>query len=78
MNQRTAVASWWAEADQATRRRALRLRGDEPLPEDMAVDLGMHGVTVAPLDRSPVDGRPVGYVPPRVLLEFLEDVRGRS
>jgi len=47
-----------AEADEVTRRPALRLADDDLLPEDMARDLAMHGCTVVPLDASEVDGAP--------------------
>lgn len=51
------------------RGRVLRLGGDELFDEGLAVGLAMRGVTVVPLDSSPVDGRPSGWVPPAVLLD---------
>jgi hypothetical protein len=77
MTQTQAVRSWWADADQTTRNRALRLREDDLLPADMQRGLAMAGVTVASIGRSPVDGEPEGYEIPDVLWSLLVDVRGR-
>ncbi|WP_432536876.1 hypothetical protein [Kineococcus arenarius] len=73
--QADAVRAWWADLDEVDRRRVLRLDEADPLPEDLAVGLAMHGVSVVPLDSSPVDGRPVGYVAPGVLVDLLAEVR---
>ena len=75
MTQADGVRAWWAELDEVDRRRVLRLGDNELLAEDLAVGLAMHGVTVVPLDRSPVDGRPNGWVPPDVLLDLLAELR---
>lgn len=77
MTQAEAVRSWWADADQTTRNRALRLREDDLLPADMQQGLAMAGVTVASIGRSRVDGGPEGYEVPDVLWSLLVDVRGR-
>jgi hypothetical protein len=71
------VRSWWADLDPVDQGRVLRLEVDDLLPEDLAVGLALAGVTVVPLDASPVDGRPAGYVPPDVLVALLGEVRGR-
>jgi hypothetical protein len=75
VTQDDAVRDWWSDADEVTRRRALALAEDDPLPEDMQRGLIMAGVRVVPLDASEVDGRPVGYVIPDALLELLRIVR---
>ena len=75
MTQAEAVRSWWADADQTTRNRALRLREDDLLPADMQRGLAMAGVTVVPIGRSPIDGEPEGYEIPLVLWALLDDVR---
>ncbi|MEZ0494632.1 hypothetical protein AB2L28_20540 [Kineococcus sp. TBRC 1896] len=75
MTQREAIASWWREADEATRRRALRLAQDDLLPEDMQRGLVKAGVTVVPLGRSGVDDGPLGYLQPDDLVDFLNDQR---
>ena len=76
MTQTEAVRSWWANADQTTRNRALRLREDDLLPADMQQGLLMAGVTVIPVGRSPIDGQPDGYKIPDVLWSLLVDIRG--
>lgn len=69
MTQREAVVSWWCEADEPTRRRALRLA------EDMQHGLVKAGVSVVPLGRSGVDLGPLGYLQPDELVDFLADQR---
>ena len=78
MNQRDAVASWWADADEPTRRRALRMAEDDLLPEDMQRGLAMAGATVIPFGRSGVDEGPLGYLQPDALVDFLAERRRRS
>ncbi len=75
MTQAEAVRSWWADADQTTRNRALRLREDDLLPADMQQGLAMAGVTVMPIGRSPVDGEPEGYEIPPVACKLLQWIR---
>lgn len=75
IGQLEAVASWWRDADEPTRRRALRLAEDDLLPEDMQRGLAMAGVTVIPLGRSGVDEGPLGYIQPDALTDFLADHR---
>ncbi|PRY05389.1 hypothetical protein [Kineococcus rhizosphaerae] len=75
MTQADGVRAWWSALDEVDRRRVLRLGDDDLLAEDLATGLAMHGVTVVPLDRSPVDGRPSGWAPPDVLLDLLVEVR---
>ncbi len=75
MTQADAVRSWWADADQTTRNRALRLREDDLLPADMQQGLAMAGVTVVPIGHSPIDGQPEGYEIPALLWQLLEGVR---
>ncbi|MEZ0166990.1 hypothetical protein AB2L27_19730 [Kineococcus sp. LSe6-4] len=75
MTQREAIAAWWREADEPTRRRALRLAEDDLLPEDMQRGLVKAGVTVVPLGRSGVDLGPLGYLQPDALVDFLADQR---
>jgi hypothetical protein len=77
MTQAEAVRSWWVDADQATRNRALRLREDDLLPADMQQGLAMAGVTVVPIGHSPIDGQPDGYEIPETLWSLLVDVRRR-
>jgi hypothetical protein len=78
VNQRDAMASWWADADEPTRRRALRMAEDDLLPEDMQRGLAIAGATVIPLGRSGVDEGPLGYLQPDALFDFLIERRRRS
>lgn len=71
----TPCGRGWADLDDADRRRVLRLADDELLPEHLAVSLALYGVTVIPLDPSPVDGRPKGWLPPPVLDALLVELR---
>jgi len=75
VTQTEAVASWWQDADTPTRRRALRLAPDDLLPEDLQRGLSMSGVTVVPAGTA-ADGSVAGYVPPDVLVAFLDEQRG--
>ncbi|NAZ84641.1 hypothetical protein GTR00_00625 [Kineococcus sp. T90] len=75
MTQAEAVHSWWADADQTTRNRALCLREDDLLPADMQQGPAMAGVTVVPIGRSPVDGEPEGYERPTVVCRLLQRTR---
>ena len=71
MTQQEAVESWWFDADDFTRERALRLRATDLLPEDMALDLIVAGVVVGEVDTR--DG--VGHVIPDPVLDFLDGAR---
>jgi hypothetical protein len=71
VTQQEATESWWFDADDVTRERALRLEGTDLLPNDMALDLQMAGVTVTAVDT--IEGP--AHVIPDVVLEFLDAAR---
>jgi len=75
VRQDDAVRAWFAGLDDVDRGRLLRLNEIDLLPEDLAVGLGMAGVTVVPIGVAPVDGRPEGWWPPPVLEDFLAELR---
>lgn len=71
MTQQEATESWWFDADDVTRERALRLQGTDLFLDDMALDLQMAGVTVTAVDTH--EGP--AHVIPDVVLEFLDGAR---
>ena len=76
MSQSDVLAAWWLDGDEFTRRRLLRLREDDPLPADIALDLMMAGVTVFTVGEDDA-GSPL-YAVPDVLLELLAELRGQA
>jgi hypothetical protein len=74
--QRALVRTWWAQVDEVTRRRLLRLGPGDHLPPDAALDLQMLGVTVIALGTVAVgDGYEALYEQPVDVVEVLADVR---
>lgn len=77
MSQRDRLDLWWRDLDELTRRRVLKLRPEDALPDDVASDLQMHGITV--VDAGPLqdeDGELVHlWVQPEILLDVVADHR---
>ncbi|WP_369055936.1 hypothetical protein [Kineococcus terrestris] len=68
--QRAAVQAWWAGLTQQQRRDVLRLDAGDVLPDELALDLQMAGVTVVREHGQPV--------PPDALLDHLTEHRASS
>jgi hypothetical protein len=49
VNQRELLQLWWLHLDELTRRRVLHLSPDQTLPDDVADQLRLHGITVTDL-----------------------------
>ncbi|WP_432563744.1 hypothetical protein [Kineococcus sp. SYSU DK003] len=71
MKQQNAVESWWFQADEVTRARALQLTEIDLLPEDMALDLVLAGIRIDQV----LTRAGIGHVIPQALWDFLEAVR---
>lgn len=74
--QRALLETWWAQLDQVTRRRLLRLTPEDFLPADVALDLQMVGVRVIAVGTVAVeDGYDALYEQPVDVVDLLADAR---
>ncbi|WP_432563005.1 hypothetical protein [Kineococcus sp. SYSU DK003] len=71
MKQQDAIDTWWFDADEPTRARALQLARTDLLPEDMVIDLMLAGAAMVRVD-TPAG---VGHIIPEVLWDFLMAAR---
>jgi len=82
VNQGELLQLWWLHLDELTRRRVLHLSPDQTLPDDVADQLRLHGISVTDLgcyvdsegDTVRLWGQPVVLMD-LILRERLEDRR---
>lgn len=80
MSQEETLELWWLHLDEVTRRRLLRQSVSDVLPDDVAQDLQMHGITVILIGVEDVGDGLVQrwWEQPPMLIDLLERERGRG
>lgn len=82
MTQHEALWEWWSSLTEGRRRDVLEIEPGDFLSEAVALDLALYGVHVPDVAVAyDVDGtarRIVVHVQPRLLTDFLADVRALS